>query len=71
MLCRTKEKYCVVQIAPAVRASIGETFGQIGVNILKKLYALLRRLGFKAVFDTCFGADITIMEEASELKNGY
>ena len=65
---QNQEKYCVVQIAPAVRASIGETFGQIGVNYTKKLYALLRRLGFKAVFDTCFGADITIMEEASEFE---
>jgi NADH-quinone oxidoreductase subunit G len=65
---QNQEKYCVVQIAPAVRASIGETFGQIGVNYTKKLYALLRRLGFKAVFDTSFGADITIMEEASEFE---
>jgi iron-only hydrogenase group A len=63
-----QSKYCVVQIAPAVRASIGETFGTIGINYTKKLYALLRRLGFKAVFDTSFGADITIMEEATEFE---
>ncbi len=62
------DKYCVVQIAPAVRASIGEAFGEIGKNYTKKLYALLRRLGFKAVFDTSFGADVTIMEEATEFE---
>lgn len=62
------EKYCVVQIAPAVRASIGEAFGEGSKNFTKKLYALLRRLGFKAVFDTSFGADITVMEEATEFE---
>ncbi|MFH0771689.1 MAG: NADH-dependent [FeFe] hydrogenase, group A6 [Candidatus Omnitrophota bacterium] len=62
------DKYCVVQIAPAVRASIGEAFGYAGENFTKKLYALLRRLGFKAVFDTSFAADVTIMEEASEFE---
>ena len=60
------DKYCVVQIAPAVRASIGEAFGYTGKNFTKKLYALFRRLGFKGVFDTNFAADVTIMEEASE-----
>ena len=62
------DKYCVVQIAPAVRVSIGEAFGYVGKNFTKKLYALLRRLGFHAVFDTSFGADVTIMEEASEFE---
>jgi NADH-quinone oxidoreductase subunit G len=62
------DKYCVVQIAPAVRASIGEAFGYTGKNFTKKLYSLLRRLGFKAVFDTNFAADVTIMEEASEFE---
>jgi iron-only hydrogenase group A len=59
----------VVQVAPAVRASIGEAFGAVGKNYIKKLYALLRRLGFKAVFDTSFGADVTIMEEATEFEH--
>ena len=60
-------KHCVVQIAPAVRVSIGEAFGlPPGTNITNKLYAALRRLGFEGVFDTNFGADVTIMEEASE-----
>ena len=66
------EKYCVVQIAPAVRVAIGEAFGlPVGTNLTKKLYALLRRLGFKAVFDTNFGADVTIMEEGSEFVERF
>ncbi len=63
---KNQDKYCVIQIAPAVRVAIGEAFGVVGKNLTKKLYALFRRLGFKAVFDTNFGADVTIMEEASE-----
>ena len=64
---QNNDKYCVVQIAPAVRVAIGEAFGfPVGANLTKKLDALLRRLGFKAVFDTNFAADLTIMEEASE-----
>jgi len=60
-------KHCVVQIAPAVRVSIGEHFGfEPGTNLTKKLYAALRHMGFKTVFDTNFGADLTIVEEASE-----
>jgi len=62
------DKYCVAQIAPAVRASIGEAFGRMGQNDIKKLYGILRRMGFKAVFDTSFGADVTVMEEATEFK---
>ena len=66
------DKYCVVQIAPAVRVAIGEAFGlPLGTNMTKKLYALLRRLGFKAVFDTNFGADVTIMEEGNEFIQKY
>lgn len=61
------EKICVVQIAPSVRVAIGEAFGlPPGTNLTRKLYAALRRLGFKAVFDTNFSADVTIVEEASE-----
>jgi iron-only hydrogenase group A len=60
-------KHCVAQIAPAVRVAIGEAFGyEPGELLTGKLYAALRRLGFKAVFDTNFGADLTIMEEGSE-----
>lgn len=61
-------KYCVAQIAPAVRVAIGESFGlESGEIVTKKLYTLLKRMGFKAVFDTNLGADLTIMEEGTEL----
>jgi NADH-quinone oxidoreductase subunit G len=61
------EKICVVQIAPAVRVAIGEAFGQApGTLLTGATYTSLRRLGFKAVFDTNFAADLTIMEEGSE-----
>ena len=68
-------KYVVVQTAPAVRAAIGEEFDMpIGTLATGKMVAALKRLGFKKVFDTNFGADLTIMEEATELlgrvKNG-
>ena len=68
-------KYVVVQTAPAVRAALGEEFDmKIGTPVTGKMVAALRRLGFKKVFDTNFGADLTIMEEATELlsriKNG-
>jgi iron-only hydrogenase group A len=60
-------KVCVVQIAPSVRVTVGEAFGlPPGTNLTRKLYSALRRLGFKAVFDTNFAADVTIVEEASE-----
>lgn len=64
--------YPVAQIAPAVRASFGEGFNhESGEIVTKKLYALLRRLGFKAVFDTNFGADLTIMEEGTEFVQRF
>lgn len=57
----------VVQIAPAVRVAIGEEFGlEPGEISSKKIYTALRRIGFNYVFDTNFGADLTIMEEATE-----
>ncbi len=57
----------IVQVAPAVRAAIGEAFGlEPGVNLQKKLVAALRKLGFDYVFDTQFSADLTIMEEGYE-----
>lgn len=60
-------KVCVVQIAPSVRVTVGEAFGlPPGTNLTRKIYAALRRLGFKAVFDTNFSADVTIVEEATE-----
>ncbi len=68
-------KHVVVQTAPSIRATLGECFGMpIGTNVEGKMVAALRRLGFDKVFDTNFGADMTIVEEANELvervKNG-
>jgi NADH-quinone oxidoreductase subunit G len=72
-------KTCVVQIAPAVRVALGEAFGLApGTDLTKKIYTALKRMGFDAVFDTNFSADLTIMEEGTEfvkrftaaLKNG-
>ena len=61
-------KFVVVQTAPAVRAAIGEEFGmKIGTPATGKMFAALRRLGFNRVYDTNFGADLTIMEEGTEL----
>ncbi len=65
---RKSGKYLVVQTAPAVRATLGEEFGyKIGTPVTGKMVAALRRLGFNKVYDTNFGADLTIMEEATEL----
>ena len=61
-------KYVVVQTAPAVRAALGEEFGmKIGTPVTGKMVAALKRLGFNKVYDTNFAADLTIMEEATEL----
>ncbi len=66
--------YVTVQTAPAIRASIGECFGlEPGSLVTHKLVTALRRIGFNQVFDTDFGADLTIVEEGTEfisrLKN--
>ena len=64
---RDPEKTCLVQIAPAVRVALGEAFGmKPGELTTGKIYAALRMLGFKKVFDTNFSADVTIMEEGTE-----
>ena len=61
-------KHVVVQTAPAVRAALGEEFGMpVGTPVTGKMVAALRRLGFHKVYDTDFGADLTIMEEGTEL----
>lgn len=61
-------KTVVVQTAPAVRAALGEEFGlPAGTLVTGKLTAALRRLGFNYIFDTDFAADLTIMEEGTEL----
>ncbi|MBN1446496.1 MAG: iron hydrogenase small subunit [Bacteroidetes bacterium] len=62
------ERFVVVQVAPAVRVALGEEFGtEPGTVVTGKTVAALRRLGFDQVFDTNFGADLTIIEEATEL----
>ncbi len=61
-------KHVVVQVAPAVRVAIGEAFGmEPGTLMTGQIYAALRMLGADAVFDTNFSADLTIMEEGTEL----
>ncbi len=62
------DKYVVVQTAPAIRAALGECFGlEPGTLVTGKMVTALRRLGFKKVFDTNFTADLTIIEEGTEL----
>ncbi len=64
------EKHVVVQTAPAVRAALGEEFGMpIGTPVTGKMAAALKLLGFAKVLDTDFAADLTIMEEGTELLN--
>ncbi len=61
-------KHVLVEVAPAVRAALGESFGLApGTDVQGKLVAALRRLGFEQVFDTQFAADLTAVEEAHEL----
>jgi len=69
---RDENKHKVAQIAPATRVALGEAFGlEPGALTTKKIYTVLRRLGFDAVFDTNFGADLTIMEEGSEFVQRF
>lgn len=61
-------KYVVVQTAPAIRVALGEEFGYpMGTRVTGKMVTALRKLGFDKVFDTNFAADLTIMEEGTEL----
>lgn len=62
------DMHVVVQTAPAVRVALGEEFGMpVGTNVEGKMIAALKRLGFDRVFDTNFSADLTILEEGTEL----
>ena len=68
-------KFVIVNTAPSIRVTLGESFGMhIGTDVQGKMVAALRRLGFDKVFDTELGADLTIVEEANEfverVKNG-
>jgi len=63
-----KNKFTIVQVAPAVRATLGEEYNiPLGTDVTGQMVTGLKRLGFKKVFDTNFAADLTIMEEATEL----
>lgn len=65
-----EDKYVIVQTAPAIRSALGEQFGlKPGTNVTGKMVAILKALGFKKVYDTDFAADLTIIEEATELIN--
>ncbi len=65
-------KHAVVQFAPAVRVAFGEGFKlESGEIVTNKIYSLLKKFGFKAVFDTNFSADLTIMEEGSEFVDKF
>ncbi len=69
-----EDVHVVVQTAPAIRVTLGEKYDMNGMDVTGKMVAALRRLGFDRVFDTNFGADVTIVEEAHEfidrIKNG-
>lgn len=65
---RDPNKLVIIQTAPAVRTALGEMFDmEVGTLVTGKMVTALRNLGFDKVFDTNFAADLTIMEEASEL----
>lgn len=65
---KDEDKHVVIGIAPSVRTAIGEAFGMdYGTDVTGKLYAALRKLGFTKVFDVNFAADVTILEEGTEL----
>ena len=67
---RDPSKKVVVQVAPAVRAALGESFGlPIGTNVEGPMFAALKKMGFDEIMDTNFTADLTIMEEGTEFIN--
>lgn len=69
-LLADKNTKVVAQIAPAVRVAVGDRFGlSKGENVMGKLVNVLHRLGFDEVYDTSYGADLTVIEESEELMN--
>ena len=67
-LLDAEEKFLVIQAAPAVRAALGEEFGlPIGTNVEGKMYQAFKQLGFNEIVDVNWAADLTIMEEGTEL----
>lgn len=69
-LINANEKIIIALIAPGVKVSMGENFNiDSGINVEGKMVSALRKLGFDYVFDVCFGADLTILEEVAEFAN--
>lgn len=69
-LLADKNTKVVAQIAPAVRVAVGDRFGlPKGENVMGKLVNVLHRLGFDEIYDTSYGADLTVIEESEELMN--
>lgn len=69
-LLADKDTKVIAQIAPAVRVAVGDQFGlSRGENVMGKLVNVLHRMGFDEVFDTSYGADLTVIEESEELLN--
>lgn len=67
-----KNKVVVVQVAPAVRVGLGERFGfKQGENVARRMVAAMKLMGFDYVYDTCYAADMTIFEEATEFIGRY
>ena len=67
-----KDTIVIAQIAPAVRVAAGEEFGiPKGENVMGKLVGVLHRLGFDEVYDTAYGADLTVMEESKEFMERF
>ena len=67
-----KNTKVIAQIAPAVRVAIGDNFGYAkGENVMGKLVGVLHRLGFDEVYDTSYGADLTVVEESKEFIEGF
>jgi iron-only hydrogenase group A len=66
------DKYLIAQTAPSIRATLGECFGmQQGISVTGKMVSSLKSIGFKKVFDTDLGADICIIEEATEFVKRF
>ena len=62
----------IAQVAPAVRVAAGEAFGvPKGENVMGKLVGVLHRLGFDEVYDTAYGADLTVIEESKEFMERF
>ena len=67
-----KDKFVIAQIAPSVRVALGEYFGEkAGINNIGKIVSALKIIGFDRVYDMCYGADFTVVEEGKEFLKRY